>query len=35
MGDKWGEIDTRFSYCGVSCLKLLGALNKINIKKTS
>ena len=23
-GDKWGEIDTRFSYCALSCLSLLG-----------
>lgn len=24
MGDKWGEVDTRFSYCAISCLTLLG-----------
>ena len=23
MGDKWGEIDTRFSFCVVACLALL------------
>lgn len=23
-GDRWGEIDTRFSYCAASCLTLLG-----------
>ena len=23
-GDKWGEVDTRFSYCASSCLRLLG-----------
>ena len=23
-GDKWGEVDTRFSYCAASCLRLLG-----------
>lgn len=22
-GDKWGEIDTRFSFCAVMCLSLL------------
>ena len=22
-GDKWGEIDTRFSFCAVACLSLL------------
>ena len=31
FGDKWGEVDTRFSYCAVSCLALLNALDKINI----
>ena len=24
MGDKWGEIDTRFLYCAVSCFAILG-----------
>ncbi|XP_023236076.1 geranylgeranyl transferase type-2 subunit beta-like isoform X3 [Centruroides sculpturatus] len=23
MGDKWGEVDTRFSFCAVACLALL------------
>lgn len=23
-GDKWGEVDTRFSYCALSCCSLLG-----------
>ena len=22
-GDKWGEVDTRFSFCAVACLALL------------
>ena len=26
-GDEWGEIDTRFSYCALSSLSLLGRLN--------
>ena len=26
-GDEWGEVDTRFSYCALSSLSLLGALN--------
>lgn len=26
-GDKWGEIDTRFTYCAFSCLALLGRLS--------
>ena len=25
-GDEWGEVDTRFSYCALSCLALLGRL---------
>jgi len=25
-GDAWGEVDTRFSYCAISCVSLLGAL---------
>jgi len=36
-GDKWGEIDTRFSYCALSVLSLLssisGGLNCIDIGK--
>lgn len=24
FGDKWGEVDTRFSYCAISCLAILG-----------
>lgn len=35
MGDKWGEVDTRFSYCGVSCLYLIGALDQINVEKAA
>ena len=23
FGDKWGEVDTRFSFCAVACLSLL------------
>ena len=30
-GDEWGEVDTRFSYCAVACLSLLGALDRINV----
>jgi geranylgeranyl transferase type-2 subunit beta len=35
MGDKWGEVDTRFSYCAVSSLDLLSSLDKINVKKAA
>ncbi|OEH80397.1 geranylgeranyl transferase type II beta [Cyclospora cayetanensis] len=27
-GDVWGEVDSRFSYCGVACLHLLGQLDE-------
>jgi len=35
-GDKWGEIDTRFSYCAVNALSILGTLhsNTIDVEKT-
>jgi len=26
FGDEWGEVDSRFSYCGLSCLAILGLL---------
>jgi geranylgeranyl transferase type-2 subunit beta len=26
MGDEWGEVDTRFVYCALNCLSLLGRL---------
>ena len=32
-GDEWLEIDTRFSYCAVATLALLGGLDRINIEK--
>lgn len=28
-GDKWGEVDTRFSYCAISSLSLLNRLDAI------
>ena len=34
-GDKWGEIDTRFSFCAVAILSLLGQLDAINIDKVT
>lgn len=33
QGDEWGEIDTRFSYCAVSCLALLDAFNRSKSKQ--
>ena len=33
MGDKWGEVDTRFSFCAVATLKLLGRLDSCDVDK--
>ncbi|KAI8435601.1 hypothetical protein MSG28_003876 [Choristoneura fumiferana] len=33
FGDKWGEVDTRFSFCAVMCLSLLHRLDAINVNK--
>jgi len=33
MGDKWGEVDTRFSFCAVATLKLLGRLDACDVDK--
>uniref|UniRef100_A0A7S2UYZ0 Geranylgeranyl transferase type-2 subunit beta n=1 Tax=Fibrocapsa japonica TaxID=94617 RepID=A0A7S2UYZ0_9STRA len=30
VGDEWGEVDTRFSYCALYCLALLGRLSDIS-----
>ena len=32
-GDKWGEVDTRFSFCAVATLKLLGRLDACDVDK--
>lgn len=32
-GDKWGEIDTRFSFCAVNALSLLKKMDVIDIEK--
>lgn len=34
-GDKWGEVDTRFSYCGLSTLALLNRLDLVDVKKAA
>ena len=36
-GDKWGEVDTRFSYCALSTLSILGRLESgvIDVKKAT
>lgn len=33
-GDEWGEVDTRFTYCAVQCLALLGRLGDLDVDKT-
>jgi geranylgeranyl transferase type-2 subunit beta len=33
-GDKFGETDTRFLYCGVAALSLLGHLDKLDVDQT-
>jgi geranylgeranyl transferase type-2 subunit beta len=33
-GDEFGEIDTRFTYCAVSCLSLLNRLDSFPKAKT-
>lgn len=30
-GDLFGEVDSRFSYCAIACLSLLGRLDRINV----
>lgn len=32
-GDKWGEVDTRFSFCAVACLSLLNRMDAIDVDK--
>ena len=32
IGDIWGEVDTRFSYCALNCCALLGQLQKLNVQ---
>lgn len=32
-GDEFGETDTRFSYCALSCASLLGALDQLDVNK--
>lgn len=35
FGDKWGEVDARFSYLGVASLKFLNALDTVNLQKAA
>ena len=31
QGDSWGEIDTRFSFCALACLALIGRLDAVDV----
>eukprot|EP00038_Savillea_parva_P026670 m.55622 g.55622 ORF g.55622 m.55622 type:complete len:414 (+) comp7616_c0_seq4:72-1313(+) len=31
QGDKWGEVDTRFSFCALACLALVNKLDAVNV----
>lgn len=32
-GDKWGEVDTRFTFCALAALRLLNRMEAINLEK--
>lgn len=34
-GDQWGEIDTRFSFCAIACLKLIDCLDVVDIDRAT
>ncbi|CAB9522575.1 transferase type-2 subunit beta [Seminavis robusta] len=34
-GDEWGEIDTRFTYCALSSLSILKALDRVNVTQAA
>lgn len=35
QGDCWGEIDTRFSFCSLACLALLGRLQAVRVEQAA
>lgn len=35
FGDQWGEVDTRFSFCAVACLKLIDCLEVIDVDRAT
>eukprot|EP00730_Choanoeca_flexa_P016288 TRINITY_DN7664_c1_g2_i1.p1 TRINITY_DN7664_c1_g2~~TRINITY_DN7664_c1_g2_i1.p1 ORF type:complete len:333 (+),score=31.95 TRINITY_DN7664_c1_g2_i1:85-1083(+) len=35
VGDRWGEIDTRFSFCAVACLSLLKRLDAVHVDRAA
>lgn len=35
FGDKWGEVDTRFSFCALATLTLLNRMDAINVDKAA
>ncbi len=34
-GDEWGEIDTRFTYCALACLRILGFESLVNFESAT
>eukprot|EP00095_Tigriopus_kingsejongensis_P008020 maker-scaffold1494_size38455-snap-gene-0.11 protein:Tk08020 transcript:maker-scaffold1494_size38455-snap-gene-0.11-mRNA-1 annotation:"hypothetical protein CAPTEDRAFT_118195" len=34
-GDRWGEVDNRFSFCAAACLTLLGRLADMNVERAA
>jgi len=35
MGDQWGEVDTRFSFCAIACLTLINSLDTVDIDRAT
>lgn len=35
FGDKWGEVDTRFSYCALSCMTLINKIELVDVAKAA
>ena len=35
FGDQWGEVDTRFSFCAVACLKLIDCLEVVDVDRAT
>eukprot|EP00983_Pelagomonas_calceolata_P068334 1149880-Pelagomonas_calceolata.AAC.2 len=31
VGDQWGEVDTRFTYCALLCLSIIGRTSAIDV----
>ena len=33
VGDRWGEVDTRFSYCALNAMALLGQMDRLDVPR--